>query len=96
MNIFIEYMYRDGANYKQFSEVIISNKKKIPITEIKKKISLYLIGGEYFIPRHWKLPALHYFLWDEEIDHHFHELIEINESLSDSNFDLDIADIIKL
>ncbi len=96
MNIIIKYMYRDGANYKQYSEIIVTNTIELSLDVITDKIKYQLIDGEYFIPCHWKLPALHYFLWDEDIDHHFHELIEINESHSDASSVLDIADIIKL
>ena len=87
-------MYRDAANYKQFSKIILSNKSEISISEIKNIINSFLIDGEYFIPQNLKLPALHYFVWDNDIDHHFHELLDVGLTDSAVNSQLDIIDLI--
>jgi hypothetical protein len=52
MNIHIKCMSRDGANYRQFSYVIISNKSGSTFEGIKKKIRSSLIDGEYFSLKH--------------------------------------------
>jgi len=74
-------MYRDGANYKQYSEVILSNKNEIPIEEIRKKISLSLNDGEYFIPEDWNLPKLH---------------LDVKEINLMPDYDKDINDLTKI
>lgn len=89
-------MYRDGANYKQYSEVILSNKNQIPIGQIRKKISLSLIDGEYFIPEAWNLPKLHLFEFDVEIDHEFHELLDVKETNLMPDYAKDINDLTKI
>ena len=89
-------MYRDGANYKQYSEVILSNKNEIPIEEIRKKISLSLNDGEYFIPEDWNLPKLHLFEFDVEIDHEFHEFLDVKETNLMPDYDKDINDLTKI
>jgi len=94
MNIALEYMYRDAANYKQFSKVILSNKTALQLTEINNINNSFLIYGEYFIHQNLKLPSLHYFKYDAELDHEFHELLEIALTDSAVNSELDIIDLI--
>jgi hypothetical protein len=45
MNIKLTYLYRDGANYKKFNEVVFLNKNGLAITEIEDRIRPYLIDG---------------------------------------------------
>jgi len=77
MNIKFEYLYRDAANYKQFGEVIFSNPSAMELATIDAQIRKQLIDNEWFYPAKWGLKDLHYFAWDVELDHIFHEYIGI-------------------
>ncbi|MBS1778255.1 MAG: hypothetical protein JST70_02955 [Bacteroidetes bacterium] len=77
MNIRFEYLYRDGANYKQFGEVIFSNPSAMDLAKVDEQIRKQLIDNEWFYPAEWGLKDLHYFAWDDELDHLFHEYIGI-------------------
>lgn len=94
MNIKFEYLYRDGANYKQFGEVIFSNPSAMDLAIVDAQIRKQLIDSEWFYPAKWGLNDLHYFAWDDEIDHQFHEYIGISttEELSDG---ADIASLLQ-
>lgn len=80
MNIQFKYLYRDGANYKQFHHEIFSNERNLSLEEIDKRIQDCLIDGENFYCDKWGLKDLHYFLWDNEIDHMWHEFESIEET----------------
>ncbi|HMR88565.1 MAG TPA: hypothetical protein PKD51_10440 [Saprospiraceae bacterium] len=94
MNVKLEYLYRDNANYKQYSEVIISNIHQLSINYIKNKLYSLLIDGEHFIPQNWNLPKLHYYEYDGEIDHEYHEIFDIKLTSTKINSELDIMDIL--
>jgi hypothetical protein len=94
MNVKLEYLYRDGANFKQYSEVIMSNINHLSIKYIKNRIYSLLIDGEYFISQKWNLPKLHYYEYDGGIDHEFHEIFDIKHTSTTKNCELDIWDIL--
>ena len=88
-NIKFSYLYRDGANYKQFGQVIFINDKKISVEEIRETIKGYLIDELWFYANKWNIPDLHFteYKWDEEIDHSWHEfesIEETNEAITDN------------
>ena len=95
MNISIEYMYRDGANYKQYSILVFSNTTDLSIEWIKRQINLYLLDGEYFIPRQWGLPNLQKFEYDPELDHEFHEIVDMKYSNETPEVEKDIFDLLQ-
>ena len=95
MNVSIEYMYGDGANYKQYSILVFPNKTDLSLELIKKQINLSLLNGEYFIPSLWGIPKLHKYEYDHEIDHEIHELLEIKNTNEILNFEKDIVDLLQ-
>lgn len=80
MNIKFSYLYRDVANYKQWHEEVYSNQYNFPIEEIDEFIRNCLIDGEWFYVNEWKLKDLHVYLWDNEIDHTWHEFDSVTET----------------
>lgn len=72
-NIQLNYLYRDGANYKQCGLVIFKNSSQISLEEATAKIYPKLISNEFFVPQDWGLPSLHFHPYDPEIDHEWHE-----------------------
>ncbi len=85
MNIKFCYLYRDGANYKQFNEVVFANPQSLGIIEIKKTILGNLIDGTWFVCKDWKLRELHFkdFEWDDGIDHEWHEFEDVLETIDE-------------
>ncbi len=72
-NIQFNYMYRDGANYKNHGEAIFPNPENIDLQEAEKIIRAKLIDEEWFYVNEWGLKDLHFEKWDNEIDHTWHE-----------------------
>ena len=82
MNIKFSYLYRDGANYKYFNEVVFSNPNEIPLEKIDAIIRANLIDGCWFVAKEWNLPDMHYkeYAWDNDIDHGWHEFEFVEET----------------
>lgn len=79
-NILFSYLYRDGANYKNYGEVVFANPTNLSLTTIKETIESKLLDGEWFYAHKWNLPDLHFEKWDIEIDHTFHEFEGVEET----------------
>ena len=95
MNVKFHYLYRDGANYKQGNSVIFSNDKGYIIQEVESVIKAALIDETWFYANKWKLKDLHFYPWDEEMDHSWHEY-DFVEQIEEEATDGDIADFILL
>ncbi len=82
MNIKLSYLYRDASNYKQYNQVVFANPMELPLQQIQAIITSKLIDGSWFIAKDWNLPDLHFkeYDWDDETDHHWHELESIEET----------------
>jgi hypothetical protein len=79
-NIRFIYLYRDGGNYKQWSEQVFTNIHDIEIQTIDERIRQCLIDGEWFYADKWGVPDLHHYKWDNEIDHLFHEFDSVEKT----------------
>ncbi len=95
MNIKFHYLYRDGANYKQYHSEVFSNREGFSIEAIENTIKFALIEGNWFYADKWKLTDLHLYKWDDEIDHSWHkyDCIEITQENVTKG---DISDFISL
>lgn len=80
MNIRLSYLYRDGGNYKQFNDVVYTNKANLSLTYIRETLKSYLIEEAWFYAEHWGLQDLHAFAYDKDMDHNYHELEDIEET----------------
>ena len=82
MNILFCYKYRDGANYKQYNEIVFSNPLKREVKEIEIRIKEKLIDGLWFVADKWDIPNQFFkeYIWDNEIDHNWHEFDGIKET----------------
>ncbi len=82
MNILFCYKYRDGANYKQYNEIAFSNPLKREVKEIELIIREKLIDGVWFVADDWNIPNQFFkeYMWDNKIDHNWHEFDEIKET----------------
>jgi hypothetical protein len=72
-NIKFSYRYRDAANYKNNSFVVLNNPTGIALAEIENSIHQKLIENTWFYADKWNLPYLHFGTWDNELDHTWHE-----------------------
>ena len=59
MNIKLNYLYRDGGNYKQYHEEVYTNLNALSIEEIETRIRKQLIDGDWFYNHNWDLKDLH-------------------------------------
>lgn len=76
MNTRVEYLYRDAANYKSFSEVVFTGQAT---KEQLRRLRSALISSEFFGAGQVGLPDLAPWkrgatVYDDEVDHGFHEL----------------------
>ena len=60
MNLRFTYLYRDGANYKHFKEIIFSNPNRRSTEDIEPIIKRALIDEAWFVAKDWSLPDLHF------------------------------------
>ncbi|KMQ50584.1 hypothetical protein CHISP_2435 [Chitinispirillum alkaliphilum] len=96
MNIKFEYLYRDGANYKNWGEVIFSNSGNMPVDQINARIEAQLIDRQNFLVSRLKVPDLYFEKTDPSLDHGWHEFYgcsETGEEVSDL-YRRDISDVI--
>ncbi len=76
MNTQVEYLYRDGSNYKQWGKVIFRGACD---TALRDRLSAALDSNELFVAHQIRLPEL--FFADGRLyadDHCFHELARIS------------------
>lgn len=93
-NIKFSYLYRDGANYKNFKALIFGNPDNIDLTKIEQLIRSKLIDGIWFYDNEWKLPDLHFKFWDDEIDHTWHEFESVTYTDEPQNVPLEIGQLL--
>ncbi len=92
MNIKFSYLYRDGANYKKFNEVVFANPSNLNTQEIETTIREKLIDSQWFVAKDWGLPDMHFkdYAWNSEIDHDWHEFESIDKTLGPITMSNDI------
>ena len=98
MNIKFCHLYRDGANYKNFNEVIFDNPCSRSKEEIETVIRNSLIDETWFVADKWDLPDMHFeeFPWYSEIDHEWHEFESIEETIEDVTSKMSIDDFLSI
>lgn len=88
MNTRIEYMYRDGSNYKTYGVAVLEG--MVPIEEVRLVTSV-----EYFLPEQVGLETLQE-QWDShyEDDHIWHELCELEYTEQAPTVELTAAEFV--
>ena len=97
-NLKLSYLYRDGGNYKNYNEVVFSNRKYLRVDEIRNFIQRHLIDEIWFYADKWGLPDLHFkeYNYDYNIDVDWHEFENIegtNDPITDTR---DIDDFLNI
>jgi hypothetical protein len=95
-NIKFNYLYRDGANYKNFSFVIFDNPNNVNPDVLLKTIKPKLIDETWFYVDQWNLPDLHFTKWHNEFDHTWHEFESIEYTSEVPNSEMTLAEFISL
>lgn len=83
MNVELEYLYRDAANYKLWGSAIYPNSAAIKLEVLEARIRAALIDGAWFIAEEIGLPPLKFETLDQELDHGWHEFHSLSESTDD-------------
>lgn len=89
-NIRFNYLYRDGANYKSWGEVIFSNLEKISLDEIEEKLLKAFLPDKQFVASQIAIPDKFLFSGGKftKHDHCYHEFDCIEVCEEDSTDDL--------
>lgn len=85
MNICFSYLYRDAGNYKNWGEVIFTNKTDIELKLLELQIRKVLIDGEFFIAEKSGLKKLKFPKYIEELDHDWHEFHSVENTKETPN-----------
>lgn len=93
-NIKFNYLYRDGGNYKVWGNEILSNPDSLPLAEVEEKIRKYLIDGEFFDPKYWKVKRLKHDDWVPELDHTWNEFESIEVTNDKPTVDYSITEFL--
>ncbi|WP_158990426.1 hypothetical protein [Mucilaginibacter sp. L196] len=95
-NIKFNYLYRDSANYKNFSSVIFGNPNGISLDALLKLIQAKLIDETWFYVHQWHLPDLHFGTWNNEFDHTWHEFESIEYTSEAPSTEITLMEFINL
>jgi hypothetical protein len=76
-NIKFNYLYRDGANYKNFGFVVFENPDEISLELLANIIQSKLIDETWFYANQWHLPILYLVIFNFELDPTWHEFESI-------------------
>ncbi len=81
-NIRFHYLYRDGSNYKNWSEVVFSNPDNLRVERIAKLLNDSFMQDGLFIAHQVRVPEVFLAFEDRltEDDHCFHEFSEVTET----------------
>lgn len=84
MHTLLTYRYRDASNFKANGEVLLSGELT---PELRDRLQVSLLDGEYFIPEKVGLPSLRAKLYQysegnpTDDDHLLHEFVELRTAL---------------
>lgn len=85
MNIKLIYMYRDAGNYKQFGEIIFGNSELLSVCEIKDAAKIAAFDELWFNPKKINVHPLHAYVYDNDLDHDLHEILDFEETTLNIN-----------
>jgi len=74
-NIKFNYLYRDGANYKSWGEVIFSNPGRLALSEIESRLIDAFLPDKLFVAHQISIPEKFLFANEKltKFDHCYHE-----------------------
>ena len=82
-NVKFTYLYRDGANYKSWHDVVFDNPDQMPLDEIDSRLTASFLPDKLFIANQISIPEKFLFLESDatNFDHCYHEFdyVEVSE-----------------
>lgn len=78
-NVRFLYLYRDGSNYKKWSDVVFSNPDNFSVDLVAKRLSESFMEDGLFIAHQVRIPEV-FLAADDQLmrdDHCFHEFAEV-------------------
>jgi len=98
-NIKFIYLYRDGANYKSWGEIIFTNPNQLTLDEIEDRLVDAFLTDKLFITHQISIPEKFSSLSEKftKFDHCYHEFdaIEICEEKPTDELNRSITDFVK-
>src|ERR1041385_4435158 len=98
-NLKFNYLYRDGANYKSWGEVIFTNPEQLSLDVIKERLIGAFLSEEFFVASQVSIPEKFLFLDGKltKYDHCYHEFdcIEICQEEPNDILNRSIAEFLK-
>jgi len=95
-NIKFNYLYRDGANCKNYSFIIFNNPNKLSIEALLKIIKLKLIDENWFYANQWNLPELYFSGFNPYVDPTWHEFESIEYTEEEAPEEITLTEFISL
>ena len=93
------YVYRDGANYKSWDDVIFANPDKLALDEIESRLVDAFLPDKLFIAHQISVPEKFLFLdgYFSKFDHCYHEFdnVEFCKEKPTDNLNRSITDFLK-
>ncbi len=94
-NIKLNYLYRDGGNYKVWGSEVFSNPDLLPIESIEQKIRESLIDREFFDPEIWRVTRLRFDDLIPELDHAWNEYDSVEVTADETTNNCSITEFLK-
>jgi hypothetical protein len=98
-NIKFIYLYRDGANFKNWGEIVFANPENFELKEITKKLTTSFLPDKLFIASQVSIPEKFLFLNGKftKSDHCYHEFdcVETCEEKSNDSLGRSISDLLR-
>lgn len=98
-NVKFNYLYRDGANYKSWGEVVFTNPEQLTVDEIETRLTGAFLLDNLFIASQVSVPEKFLFVSGKftKFDHCYHEFDNVEICQEDPTDDLNrsITDFLK-
>ena len=98
-NIKFVYLYRDGANYKSWDDIVFTNPDQLAIEEIEARLDTAFLVDKLFIAHQISIPEKFMFLDGKftKFDHCYHEFdhVELCKEKPNDSLGRSITDFLK-
>ena len=98
-NVKFKYLYRDGANFKSWGEVVFSNPEQLTFDEVEKRFAAAFLPDILFVASQISIPEEFLFLKGKftKHDHCYHEFecVEICQEDPTDDLGRSITDFLK-
>ena len=75
----VNYLYRDGGNWKEFGSFSAPNPESKCLEEFERELRARCVDGTFFYHEEWDVPPLFPDSYDPDTDPTWHELESVEE-----------------